>query len=80
MGITTVIGVTLTRRKPDYQEMDFKTYRNLKDSNGRPVDSVLRFHMEQGAEISDLISDYRPNDYENDNCGILIVYRSPALK
>lgn len=73
-GIECVQAVTRCRDYSNHRSVTLRNYINMKDSQGRLIDPILRFHQQHGAQVKGLISNYRPYDEENDGNGVLIEY------
>lgn len=73
-GVHTIVAVTKCK---DYHKHTYTTpaeYINLRNENGRLVDTVLRFHELHGAQIKELVPNYRPQDKKNEGYGVLVEY------
>jgi acyl transferase domain-containing protein len=73
-GVTAIAGVT---RFGDYTARPDLTpaqYLALADSEGLPVDPVLRFHHQRGARLVELVPGFRPADTDNRGQGVLVIY------
>ncbi|NEO68959.1 type I polyketide synthase, partial [Moorena sp. SIO3H5] len=73
-GVEKVVAVTLCRNYPDYSPMPMAEYIHQKNESGLLVDPLLRFHQIHGAKIEKLLPGYRPKDWENQTCGVLVSY------
>lgn len=72
-GVEAVYGVT---RCLDFAtaESPFDRYIHMTDGQGRPLDSMLRFHHAHGAVIERAVPGARPADLANQGFGVLIRY------
>lgn len=73
-GLKSVVSVTLCRDYQKHKEMAINDYIHLKDSKGKMVDPILRFHQLHGAKIKELVPDYRVKDVDNSGYGVLVEY------
>lgn len=75
-----IVGVT---RCGDFETSDLQSnltaYVQQIDSSGLPIDPILRFHANHGAEILRVIPNYRPVDTANLGAGVLICYTKEKL-
>ncbi|UCE07685.1 MAG: polyketide synthase, partial [bacterium] len=72
--IQKVVGIT---RCKDYYKHDSRTlqeYIRLRNKNGRLIDTILRFHELHGAQVRELVPQYRPKDKKNKGYGVLVEY------
>lgn len=72
--ISKVIGVTRCKDFKPTLNMKYKDYIDSCKSNSNLTDSILNFHLNNGAILHHIISNYRPEDIENSGNGILIEY------
>lgn len=73
-NVAEVVGVTKCK---DYQQntnTPLSEYIQLRNPQGRLIDTVLRFHELHGAKIERLVQGYRPADSINQGCGVLVSY------
>ncbi|NES19344.1 MAG: GNAT family N-acetyltransferase, partial [Symploca sp. SIO3E6] len=73
-GVEKIVAVTLCRNYPDYSPMPIAEYIHQKNESGLLVDPLLRFHQIHGAKIEQVLPGYRPKDWENQTCGVLVSY------
>jgi len=73
-GIESVLGYTRVPRYKRFAEMPIDRYIKMQRRSGEPYDSVLRFHVRNGAEILHPIKDGRPEDADSLGYGVLISY------
>ena len=72
--IDTVIGVT---RCKDYHKnfhVPAEEYIKTRNKHGKMLDTILRFHEMHGAQIREVIPQYRPSDKKNKGFGVLVEY------
>jgi acyl transferase domain-containing protein/acyl carrier protein/GNAT superfamily N-acetyltransferase len=81
-GIECATGVTRCKNYVQQQDIMQEEYIQLRDEQGRYQDPILRFHHAHGAQIKQLLYNYRPEDIDNQGHGVLIEYdihhRQPA--
>jgi len=73
-GVEYVWGYTRIphyNRRPDVSADE---YVKQTDSDGRPLDPVLRFHVKNGAQVIRPVPGARPNDGDSLGYGVLISY------
>ncbi|MFL0802933.1 MAG: KR domain-containing protein [Agarilytica sp.] len=73
-GIEHVIGVTRCKDYTKHQDISMPEYIHRKNSHGRSLDTVLRFHQLHGGKIERLVNGYRPGDQINQGSGVLVSY------
>ncbi|MBW8848035.1 MAG: SDR family NAD(P)-dependent oxidoreductase [Burkholderiales bacterium] len=78
IGVAVVVGVTRCKDRKKHPVIPLADYIQLKNAEGRHVDTVLRMHQFHGAEIVSPMPGYRPADTENDGHGVLVRYDLPG--
>ncbi|RZL00032.1 MAG: SDR family NAD(P)-dependent oxidoreductase, partial [Rubrivivax sp.] len=73
-GVSTVVAVTRCKDYAQHPDVSPDAYISLRNAQGRLVDSVLRFHELHGAQIREVVWDYRPSDLVNLGHGVLVQY------
>lgn len=73
-GIERAVGVTRCRDYVNSDADSLAEYVDRRTPAGDRVDPILRFHESHGAEIKQLLPGYRPQDTDNEGCGVLIEY------
>ncbi|MDO6526354.1 SDR family NAD(P)-dependent oxidoreductase [Motilimonas sp. 1_MG-2023] len=73
-GIESVVGVTRCKDYDRNNHISLEQYIQLRNSHGRLVDPILRFHELHGAQIQSLVEGYRPQDKSNLGYGVLLTY------
>lgn len=73
-GIDCVVGVSRCKSYVDHSHISIEDYIKKQTEQGKVFDPILRFHVEGGASIVGIIPRFRPEDVENQGCGILIRY------
>lgn len=73
-GIKSAVGVTRCRDYKKHSEITLEEYIQLQDNRGKLVDPILRFHQLHGAQIKELVPNYREKDIDNNGHGVLIEY------
>lgn len=73
-GVTEIVGVTRFGNYAARPDLTPEQYLALADSDGLPVDPILRFHRRRGARIGELVPGFRPADADNHGTGVLVVY------
>jgi hypothetical protein len=73
-GFTHVAGVTRCVNYPGKSVISLEEYLKQTNAEGEILDPVPRMHSHHGAEIKDIIPQYRPKDEQNEGSGVLIVY------
>ena len=73
-GVDRVTGVTRFRDYRRRPGTSIAEYLARHDDKGQQADPVVRFHQGNGAKILGLVPNYRPEDFDNEGCGVLIVY------
>ncbi|MBS0636171.1 MAG: GNAT family N-acetyltransferase [Verrucomicrobia bacterium] len=71
LGIKEAIGITRCARYPGH---GIEEYIRKVQEDGRPEDPVLRMHVGRGAEIRQLVTNYRPEDLQNQGYGVLTYF------
>ncbi|HEY4210829.1 MAG TPA: beta-ketoacyl synthase N-terminal-like domain-containing protein, partial [Steroidobacteraceae bacterium] len=74
VGLTHVVGVTRCSSFRGTGHSQLREYIRQCDATGRPLDPVLRFHHEHGGRIAEIVVGYRPEDLDNEGCGVLVEY------
>jgi nucleolar protein 58 len=72
-----LIGVAAVTRCSSYQPNTLHSYPSYVSNI---IDPTLRFHCSSGAEIIQIIKDYRPADTSNNGNGVLIYYSKESIK
>ena len=73
-GVCAVVGVTRCKNYDRHSHLSPQEYMNLRNPQGRLVDTVLRMHESHGAQIIEAIPGYRPQDIKNKGYGVLVKY------
>jgi hypothetical protein len=73
-NIKKIVGVSRCARYTP-ENGNYSAYIHKKNKLGYPVDPILHFHFEEGAEIIGAIADYRPADKDNSGNGVHISYK-----
>ena len=73
-GVQSVAAVTLCKRYSQHRQYSVDQYIRLRTQHGKLHDPILRFHELHGATIQYPISNYRPDDRDNDGYGVLVTY------
>lgn len=68
-NVTHVIGVTRCINYPGPEKLSMQDYLKL-----TPLDPVPQMHVLHGAEIRDVVPNYRPKDLANAGYGVLVYY------
>ncbi|TAL51941.1 MAG: hypothetical protein EPN89_02590, partial [Methylovulum sp.] len=68
-----VVGVSRCKQFVDYPGLDIAQYLQQCRTSGQ-WDTVLNFHVHHGAEVVKPLTDYWPDDVDNQGYGILIRY------
>ena len=74
--ILNFFGVSFCKNYRQQNELSLNEYVHLRDKNGFIKDPILRFHERHGARVGGLLKGYRPDDYQNDGCGVLMDYKN----
>ncbi|MBW4635672.1 MAG: GNAT family N-acetyltransferase [Iphinoe sp. HA4291-MV1] len=74
-GIDSVVGVTRCKNYVNHSDKSFEEYIQKRNEQGQLLDPILRFHESHGATIKDVLTDYRPEDTDNQGKGVLIEYK-----
>ncbi|NJK62725.1 MAG: hypothetical protein HC921_08625 [Synechococcaceae cyanobacterium SM2_3_1] len=77
-GVEQILAVSLCQHYSGHSSLPLSSYIHLRHSQGYLQDPILRFHESHGARIIDLVPGYRPEDTDNQGCGVLVSY-DPAL-
>ena len=72
--IKKVVAVTLCRDYHKQKDIPLSKYIHQGIIQGTVSDPILFFHYLHGADIIDLIPNYRPKDIDNEGCGVLVQY------
>jgi GNAT superfamily N-acetyltransferase len=73
-NVRRIIGFTRPVGYHQHVGMALSNYIAMRDNEGKHVDPMLAFHVEAGAKIVSLHSDFRPEDIEAGGNGVLIEY------
>lgn len=73
-GVEAVAAVTLARDYHKQKQMPMGAYIHHRTEQGWLADPILHFHELHGADIIDLIPQYRPKDVKNEGFGVLVSY------
>jgi thioester reductase-like protein len=73
-NVTYVAGVSRCLNYPGKTISSLEEYINKKNEEGDVLDPVLRMHVHHGAVIDQVVTNYRPNDDQNNGCGVVIIY------
>ncbi|MFF1478498.1 SDR family NAD(P)-dependent oxidoreductase, partial [Streptomyces sp. NPDC058301] len=73
-GVATAVGVTRCKDYKRHPGIELADYIQVKNAQGRCLDTVLRMHQLHGAEIRSLVPGYRPGDLVNGGNGVLVAY------
>ena len=73
-GVTSVLGYTRIPRYKRKSHLSVEEYLALKRPGGRYFDSVLDFHVNNGAQIIKPVPGARPRDQKSLGYGVLISY------
>ncbi|KAL3918173.1 MAG: hypothetical protein SGPRY_006115, partial [Prymnesium sp.] len=77
-GVHRVIAVTRCRMWADIRRQTPEL--SLRDHIDSKADPGIVFHTARGAEVTDFIPGWRPEDVDNDGCGILVEYDLPNFR
>jgi acyl transferase domain-containing protein/NAD(P)-dependent dehydrogenase (short-subunit alcohol dehydrogenase family)/ubiquinone/menaquinone biosynthesis C-methylase UbiE/acyl carrier protein/ribosomal protein S18 acetylase RimI-like enzyme len=73
-GVRQVAGVTRCKDFRGASLDELALYVRTRDAAGQPTDPILQFHHGHGAELLDLVVDFRPEDTDNLGAGVLLRY------
>ncbi|MBF0450685.1 MAG: SDR family NAD(P)-dependent oxidoreductase, partial [Candidatus Magnetomorum sp.] len=73
-GVKQIVAVSRCQQYLLQKNIPLLDYIHQTDDHQLSVDPILRFHQLHGATITRLIPGYRPDDHENNGCGVLIEY------
>lgn len=73
-GVSRIIGFTRPVRFHQFPQLSIDEYVERRSESGRVADPVLSFHLDSGARLVSVHSDFRPTDTESRGYGILIEY------
>lgn len=73
-GVESVVAVTRCRNYENGRGRSLEEYIHARNEFGTLFDPILRFHELHGARIEGLLPGYRPEDRENQGCGVLVGY------
>ena len=73
-GVTGIAGVTRFGAYAARADLTPEQYLALVDSDGLPLDPIVRFHHQRGAQIAGLVPGFRPTDADNLGIGVLVLY------
>ncbi len=73
-GVTGIAGVTRFGAYAARADLTPEQYLALVDSDGLPLDPIVRFHHQRGARIAGLVPGFRPTDADNLGIGVLVLY------
>src|SRR5260370_20678722 len=73
-GVSKVIAVARCTNYRKHARMNLEQYIALRNERGMLLDTGLRVHEIHGAEVKELVADYRPQDIENKGFGVLVQY------
>lgn len=73
-GVEAVAGVTRCLHFDGSSPTELDRYIRKRNANGLPLDPVLAFHAYHGAVIERVLPGYRPEDSDNQGCGVLVTY------
>jgi len=73
-GVRNVMGYTRIPRYKRRSDLSVEDYLKLYRPDGRHFDSVLSFHLSNGAQIVGPVKDARPQDKDSLGYGVLINY------
>ncbi|MCC5600905.1 type I polyketide synthase [Nostoc favosum] len=74
-GIESVVGVTRCKNYVNHSDGSFEEYIQKRNDQGQLLDPILRFHESHGATITGVLTNYRPEDTDNQGKGVLIEYK-----
>ncbi len=73
-GVRRILGVTRPmgyHRRPD---LPIEEYVELRDADGKRIDPLLSFHIDNGARLVQILPAFRPEDDQARGYGVLIEY------
>jgi hypothetical protein len=73
-GIEQAAGVTRFARYSEHRELSCQEYAAANSPEGGLLDPLLEFHRSRGADVRQVIENYRPADSDSAGAGILVVY------
>jgi acyl transferase domain-containing protein/SAM-dependent methyltransferase/NAD(P)-dependent dehydrogenase (short-subunit alcohol dehydrogenase family)/acyl carrier protein len=80
-GVRQVAGVTRCKDFRGRTLEELAAYVRQRDAAGHPIDPILQFHHSHGAELLELVADFRPEDSDNLGAGVLLRYdlKTPGI-
>ncbi len=74
-GVKRILGFTRPVKFHEHDEVSMDEYVQLRGDDGKQIDPVLSFHLDNGASLVQPVERYRPDD--PDTCGYAVLIEYP---